>query len=82
MTAKFYPTGRGNALLLDPNGFCYFVNRKKDNRIYWVCKKGKKNRMKCRGSAVTEGFAILRHTAPDGHNHSPLPEFDNQNQFV
>jgi hypothetical protein len=69
--AKFSRTRFGNALLIDPDGFCYSMNQKKQSRIYWICNKQKK--YKCRGSAITEGFYIVKNPGPDGHTHSPSP---------
>ena len=68
--ARFSKTSRGNALLLDPDGFSYCMNQKKKNRIYWICNKfGKFGKHKCRGSAITEGFFIVKFSGPEGHCH-------------
>ncbi len=52
---------------MDPHGFCYSWNHKGKKRIYWVCNKVSK--FKCRASASTEGFFIVRLSG--AHTHSP-----------
>jgi hypothetical protein len=52
---------------MDPRGFCYSWNHKGKKRIYWVCNKVAK--FKCRASASTEGFFIVRLSG--GHTHPP-----------
>lgn len=69
--ARFSRTQLGNALLVDPDGFCYCINRKREKRIYWVCHQ--QRRYKCRGSAITEGFFIIKRGGANGHTHSPYP---------
>ena len=69
--ARFSRTQLGNALLVDPDGFCYCINRKREKRIYWVCHQ--QRRYKCRGSAITEGFFIIKRGGGQGHTHSPYP---------
>lgn len=69
--ARFSRTQLGNALLVDPDGFCYCINRKREKRIYWVCHQ--QRRYKCRGSAITEGFFIVKRGGAQGHTHTPYP---------
>ena len=52
---------------MDPHGFCYSWNHKGKKRIYWVCNKVA--RFKCRASASTEGFFIVRLSG--AHTHPP-----------
>jgi hypothetical protein len=68
---KFSRTKYGNPLLIDQDGFSYCMNMKKQSRIYWICNKVAKH--KCRGSAITQGFYIVKSAGPDGHTHSPEP---------
>ena len=68
---KFSRTKYGNPLLIDPDGFSYCMNMKKQSRIYWICNKVAKH--KCRGSAITQGFYIVKSAGADGHTHSPEP---------
>jgi hypothetical protein len=68
---KFSRTKYGNPLLIDQDGFSYCMNMKKQSRIYWICNKVAKH--KCRGSAITQGFYIVKSAGADGHTHSPEP---------
>lgn len=71
--AQFSRTTRGNALLCDSEGYCYIMNRSKEDRIYWVCRNRKK---KCKGTAVTQGFFIVKKYVQ--HNHKPVERFDKE----
>jgi hypothetical protein len=44
------------------------INRKKERRIYWNCHQ---RNHKCKGTAITEGFFIVRKGGE--HNHQAYP---------
>ena len=58
---------RGNAMLVDASGYHYFVNKKRETRMYWKCLKCRSHG--CRARAVTEGFYII--SKMEGHSHEP-----------
>ena len=65
--AVFIPSGRGNALLQDEQGYYYMKTRSsdKDNTIYWKCRVFRK--FKCPVRVTTKGFNITLMTHE--HNH-------------
>jgi len=65
--ASFLRSKRGNAVLVDASGYHYFVNKKRETRMYWKCLKCRSHG--CRARAVTEGFYIISKT--EGHSHEP-----------
>jgi len=65
--ASFLRSKRGNAMLVDSSGYHYFVNKKRETRMYWKCLKCRSHG--CRARAVTEGFYIVSKTAE--HSHEP-----------
>ena len=54
-------------MLVDSAGYHYFVNKKRETRMYWKCLKYRSHG--CRARAVTEGFYIVSKTAE--HSHEP-----------
>ena len=66
--ARFSRTQHGNAMLVDSQNYCYMINRKKERRIYWNCHQ---RNHKCKGTAITEGFFIVRKGGE--HNHQAYP---------
>lgn len=68
--ARFSRTQHGNAMLVDSQNFCYMVNRKKERRIYWNCHQ---RNHKCKGTAITEGFYIIRKGGEHNHDAYPPP---------
>ena len=56
-------------MLVDSDGFCYLINRKRDKRIYWVCQR----REKCKVTAISDAEFIVKRGKPSDHTHSPYP---------
>ena len=57
---------RGNARLIDSNGYTYYINRKSAQRVYWCCTlKG----ILCRASVKQRGAVFL--PGKHRHNHDP-----------
>jgi hypothetical protein len=67
--ANFSRTKSGNLMLVDSDGFCYLINRKRDKRIYWVCQR----REKCKVTAISDAEFIIKRGRPSDHTHSPYP---------
>ena len=67
--ASFIKSNKGNAMLLDGEGYKYTQNGSTINQIYWRCVYHPKKYGGCPGKAVTRGFYIKQKTGE--HLHKP-----------
>ena len=67
--AMFVPSKRGNANLMDTQGYIYMSNRYQSStqKTYWVCCI--RLRHKCHARAVTSGNTVLQWSGV--HTHPP-----------
>ena len=56
---RFIESKFGNSLLMDKAGYTYRANRKRNSKIYWMCRENKIRGLKCPAKAVTQGVYII-----------------------
>lgn len=69
---RFIESKYGNSLLLDSAGYVYRINRKRNRKIYWVCRETRIKGFKCPAKATTNGIYITN--LSEKHNHDPTEE--------
>ena len=66
---RFIESKFGNSLLMDKAGYIYRANRKRNSKIYWMCRENKIRGLKCPAKAVTQGVYIIG--LSEQHIHQP-----------